>query len=299
MSSTDFEFFIFLCQAGSISKAARELDITPAAASKRLANIEKNIGCQLVTRSTRAMSLTPNGNIYLEYAKKVTSTIEEMNYILKQESDEAEGLIRINAPFGFGRKYVSRFVADFIEEYPKVECQLHLSDQPLNLIANSFDVGIRFGSLPDSGLHAKKIASHQRFVCASPLYLNRHIEPKHPRELSDHNCIILRQNEDTYGNWSFSKHDEVHHVRVRGTLSSNDGESVLSWTLRGHGIAIRAEWDIYHHLKEGQLIRLLSEYQLPNADIYAVYPYSQNLPARIRLFIDHLAKKMKIVPFQK
>lgn len=299
MSSTDFEFFIFLCQAGSISKAARELDITPAAASKRLANIEKNIGSQLVTRSTRAMSLTPNGNIYLEYAKKVTSTIEEMNYILKQESNEAEGVIRINAPFGFGRKYISRFVADFIEEYPKVECQLHLSDQPLNLIANSFDVGIRFGSLPDSGLHAKKIASHQRFLCASPHYLERHTAPTHPRELSNHNCIVLRQNEDTYGNWSFSKKDDVHHVRVRGTLSSNDGESVLSWTLRGLGIAIRAEWDVYHHLKEGRLIRILGEYKLPNADIYTVYPYSQNLPARIRLFIDHLAKKMEIVPFQK
>ncbi|MGY6565461.1 MAG: LysR family transcriptional regulator [Halomonadaceae bacterium] len=299
MSSSDFEFFIYLCQAGSISQAARELDITPAAASKRLSNIEKVVGCQLLSRSTRSMSLTQNGRIYLDYARKVTSTIEDMNRVLRQQSDEAEGLIRINAPFGFGRRYVSRFVADFIEENPKVECQLHLSDHPLNLIANSFDIGIRFGALPDSGLHARKIASHQRFVCASPSYLADHGEPEHPQELSNHNCIVLRQNEDTYGNWRFSKQDEIYHVRVRGNLSSNDGESVLSWTLRGQGIAIRAEWDVYHHLKDGSLRRVLDEYQLPNADIYAVYPYSQSLPARIRLLIDYFAKRMKVVPFNR
>lgn len=299
MSSTDFDFFIFLCQAGSFSKAARELDITPAAASKRLSNIEKNVGSQLLSRSTRSMSLTSNGTIYLDYARKVTSTIEEMNSALRQKTDEPEGLIRINAPFGFGRKYVSRFIADFINENPKVDCQLYLSDHPLNLIANSFDLGIRFGSLPDSGLHAKKIASHQRFVCASPSYLEKHGEPEHPRDLSDHNCIVLRQNEDTYGNWKFNKGDQIYPIRVRGNLSSNDGESVLSWTLAGHGIAIRAEWDVYHHIKEGHLKRVLNEYQLPNADIYAVYPYSQHLPARIRLLIDYLSERMNIVPFRK
>ncbi|MCE8012436.1 LysR family transcriptional regulator [Halomonas daqingensis] len=299
MSSSDFEFFIYLCQAGSISQAARELDITPAAASKRLSSIEKAVGCQLLSRSTRSMSLTHNGRIYLDYARKVTTTIEDMNKLLRQQSDEAEGLIRINAPFGFGRRYVSRFVADFIEENPKVECQLHLSDHPLNLIANSFDIGIRFGTLPDSGLHARKIASHQRFVCASPSYLSAHGEPRHPHELSSHNCIVLRQNEDTYGNWRFSKEDQVCHVRVRGNLSSNDGESVLSWALRGQGIAIRAEWDVYYHLKDGSLRRILDEYELPNADIYAVYPYSQNLPARIRLLIDYFAERMKIVPFNR
>ncbi|PMR74789.1 LysR family transcriptional regulator [Billgrantia endophytica] len=299
MSSTDFEFFIFLCQAGSISKTARELDITPAAASKRLSHIEKNVGCQLLSRSTRSMSLTPNGKVYLDYARKVTSAIEEMNNALRQQSDEAEGVIRINAPFGFGRKYVSRFISDFVEEYPKVECQLHLSDHPLNLVANSFDVGIRFGTLPDSGLHARKIASHQRFLCASPAYLEMNGEPQHPHDLSEHNCIVLRQNEETYGNWSFNKNDQVYHVQVRGGLSSNDGESVLSWTLRGHGIAIRAEWDVYHHFKENRLHRVLSDYHLPNADIYAVYAYNQALPARIRLLIDHLSEKMKMIPFQK
>lgn len=298
MVSNDFEFFILICQSGSISKAAKDFDITPAAASKRLSNIEKKIGCQLISRSTRSMSLTANGKIYLEYAHQVTTTIEEMSYALRQKTDEAEGLIRINAPFGFGRKYVSRFVSDFIEEYPKIECQLHLSDHPLNLITNAFDIGIRFGSLPDSGLHARKIASHRRFLCASPDYLATKDEPLSPQDLVHHNCIVLRQNDETYGNWHFTKEEQIYHVRVGGNLSSNDGESVLSWTLKGHGIAIRAEWDVYHHIKQGALKKVLGEYQLPNADIYVVYPYKQNIPIRLRMFIDFLAEKMKIVPFE-
>lgn len=297
MSSTDFEFFIFLCQAGSISKAARNMDITPAAASKRLSNIEKNIGCQLITRSTRAMNLTPNGNLYLDYAKKVTSTIEEMNNVLRQKNDEAEGLIRINAPFGFGRKYIANFISDFVKENPKTECQLQLSDHPLNLVAKSFDVGIRFGSLPDSGLHAKKISSHQRFLCAAPCYLASHGEPTHPRDLTHHNCIVLRQNEDTYGNWNFSEGDQIHHIQVRGNMSANDGESVLAWVLEGHGIAIRAEWDVHHHINSGALKRIMENFSLPNADIYAVYPYNHHVPTRVRRFIDFISKRTSTLPF--
>lgn len=297
MSNTDFEFFILLCQTGSLAKAARDMDVTPAAASKRLANIEKHAGCQLVTRSTRAMSLTSSGRLYLEYAEKVSSTIQEMNDALRKKNDEAEGLIRINAPFGFGRKYVSRFVSEFIQDNPRTECQLQLSDHPLNLVANSFDVGIRFGSLPDSGLHARKIASHQRILCASPTYLENHGEPVTPNDLTRHNCLVLRQNEDTYGNWRFSKEEKVHHVQVRGNMSANDGESVLAWVLGGHGIAIRAEWDVYHHLKSGALKRLLPTFSLPNADIYAVHPYHLNVPKRIRHFVDFLSNKMNTPPF--
>lgn len=297
MSNTDFEFFILLCQTGSLAETARDMDVTPAAASKRLANIEKHAGCQLVTRSTRAMSLTPSGRLYLEYAEKVNSTIKEMNDALRKKNDEAEGLIRINAPFGFGRKYVSRFVSEFIKENPRTECQLQLSDHPLNLVANSFDVGIRFGSLPDSGLHARKIASHQRVLCAARAYLEAYGEPQHPTDLTHHNCLVLRQNKDTYGNWTFSEGDKVHHVQVRGNMSANDGESVLAWVLRGHGIAIRAEWDVYHHISTGSLDRILPRFSLPNADIYAVHPYHQHVPTRIRRFIDFLSTRMNTPPF--
>lgn len=295
-SIADLEFFVYLCEAGSLSRAAKDLDITPAAASKRLANMEKALETQLFYRTPRAMSVTPDGVVMLRYAKRMLADMASLQRALKVNSDDTSGQIRINAPFGFGRRHIAPFVATFVEQYPGIDCQLQLSDHPLNLVANAFDIGIRFGSLPDSGLHARKIASHRRLLCASPAYLDRHGHPRTPEELSDHNCIVLRQNDDTYGNWRFTRGERHHQIKVRGNLSANDGESVLTWAMRGHGIAVRAEWDVHEHLAQGRLVQVLPDYQLPNADIYAVYPYADHLPTRIRRFIDHLVSEMQALP---
>ena len=137
------------------------------------------------------------------------------------------------------------------------------------------------------------MVTHQRWLCAAPRYLKKAGTPEHPRELAQHNCLFLRQNDDTYGNWTFIKENEHHHVKVAGSLSANDGETVLHWTLQGMGVTVRAEWDVVKHLKSGKLIRLLPDYALPNADIYAVYPYSQYTPIRVRLLIDFLAEYLR------
>ncbi|BCA91599.1 MAG TPA: LysR family transcriptional regulator [Halomonas sp.] len=292
-SVSELDFFILLCAEGSISNAAKALDISSAAASKRLAQIEKNMGCQLVIRSTRAMSLTSSGQLYLEYAQKISREMDTMRRAIRQQSTGAEGTIRINAPFGFGRKYIADAISQFVREYPQIDCQLYLTDHPVNLIERSFDVCIRFGNLPDSTLHARKLVTHQRWLCAAPRYLKKAGTPAHPRELSHHNCLFLRQNDDTYGNWTFIKENEHHHVKVAGSLSANDGETVLHWTLQGLGVTVRAEWDVVKHVKTGKLIRLLPDYALPNADIYAVYPYSQYTPIRVRLLIDFLAEYLR------
>lgn len=149
-SVSELDFFILLCAEGSISNAAKALDISSAAASKRLAQIEKNMGCQLVIRSTRAMSLTSSGQLYLEYAQKISREMDTMRRAIRQQSTGAEGTIRINAPFGFGRKYIADAISQFVREYPQIDCQLYLTDHPVNLIERSLDVCIRFGNLPDS-----------------------------------------------------------------------------------------------------------------------------------------------------
>lgn len=292
-SASEFDFFILLCAEGNLSNAAKALDISSAAASKRLAQIEKGMGCQLVIRSTRAMSLTSNGKLYLEYAQKISREMGNMRRAIHQQSTGAEGTIRINAPFGFGRKYMADAISQFVHKYPKIDCQLYLSDHPVNLIERSFDICIRFGNLPDSTLHARKLVTHQRWLCAAPRYLKTAGTPQHPRELPHYNCIFLRQNDDTYGNWTFIKDNEHHHVKVAGTLSANDGETVLKWTLQGLGVTVRAEWDVFKHVTSGRLVRLLPDFALPNADIYAVYPYSQYTPIRIRLLIDFLANYLR------
>lgn len=289
----ELDFFITLYRAGSMSNAARELDISPAAVSKRLSNLEKRLKTQLFNRTTRSMSLTAEGQIYHTYAEQALTYIREMEERLSQREGEVKGLLKVNAPLGFGRKHMTSLISEFLEEYPNVEVKLYLSDHPLNLAEHSYDIGIRFGALPDSSLHAKKIATHRRIACASPDYLNTHGVPETPEELAQHNCIILQQNNDSWNVWKFHKDKKNYSIRVGGNLSSNDGESVMRWVLEGKGIAIRAEWDAGKYLRNERLVTLLEDYELPNADIHVVYQHHNIIPLRIRTFTDFLSKKLE------
>lgn len=282
----DFEFFVLLCRAGSLSVAARELDVSPAATSKRLAAIEKRMGIQLVSRNTRSMSLTAEGRLYLEEARAITARIEALSDRLGPGRDEIRGALRLNASLGFGRKYMAAMISAFVVQYPKITVDMELSDHPLDLVAQSYDIGIRFGELPDSNLHARRIAPHRRLLAAAPAYLERFGTPQHPEELASHNCLILRQNEEAYGIWHFARDEERIAVKVAGNLSSNDGESVVAWALDGHGIIQRAAWEVAPYLGAGELIQILPDFTLPRADIRAVYHYQRFVPGKVRAFID-------------
>jgi DNA-binding transcriptional LysR family regulator len=199
----------------------------------------------------------------------------------------------VNAPLGFGRTYICPFISEFAKDYPDVEVQLVLSDHPLILADESIDVGIRFGDLPDSRIVARRIAPNRRLVCASPAYIERHGKPALPEDLARHNCLILRQNDVAPGIWRFTHGRKVHSVKVRGTLSSNDGEVVLKWALDGHGILQRAEWDIARYLRSGRLRLLLEDYALPPADIFAVYHERHHLSAKVKAFLDFLVARFR------
>lgn len=293
----DFEFFLQLCRAGSLSGAARELDVSPAATSKRLAGLERRLGVQLVSRNTRTMSLTEAGHIYLEEARAIGARIERLDERLGQTRGRGgqalRGTLRINASLGFGRKYMTGLASSFVAEHPEIRIDLALSDHPLDLIGERFDIGIRFGALPDSGLHARRIVAHRRLLAAAPAYLERFGVPRHPDALARHNCLILRQNDEAGSVWRFEHDGRRRDVRVAGNLSSNDGEAVVSWALAGHGIVQRAAWEVVPYLARGELIEVLSDFVLPRADISAVYHYRQFVPARVRAFIDFFEQRIR------
>ncbi|MAS11250.1 LysR family transcriptional regulator [Salinisphaera sp.] len=286
----DLEFFGVLCRAGSLSAAARELDVTPAATSKRLAAIEQRLGVQLLNRNTRSMSLSAEGELYLREGRAIVGRVAELENRLKPGEDTVRGALRINASLGFGRKYIAALVSAFVQRHPLVTVDMDLSDHPLDLVERSYDVGIRFGALPDSTLHARRIAPHRRLLCAAPGYLERAGTPRHPVDLADHNCLILRQNEEAYGIWRFQRGREQLSVKVQGNLSANDGESVVAWALDGHGIIQRAAWEVDAYIARGALVEILPEYALPQADISAVYHYQQFVPPKVRAFIDFFAE---------
>ena len=290
----DLGFFSALAAAGSLSAAARELGVSTAAVSKHLAQMESRIGVALVVRTTRRMSLTPEGELYLAHARRILGEIDGLEQLLGVASSTPKGLLRVNATLGFGRSHVSPLISKFVRKHPGVEVQLQLSVNPPPLTEDSYDVCVRFGEPPDSRVVSRRIAPNRRVLCASPAYLARHGTPKVPNDLARHNCIGIRQGEEAYGVWRLSsgrgRHATVESIKTRGGLTTNDGEIAVNWTLDGHGIVMRAEWDVGRHLRSGRLVQVLPQYATPDADIYAVYPQRHQLAARVRAFVDFLAQ---------
>lgn len=285
---SELAFFTQLVRLGSLAATARELNLTPPAVSKRLAQLEQRLGVRLLNRTTRSISLTAEGEVYLLNAQRILGEIEEMERQVSSSRAAPRGLLRVNAPLGFGRTHVGPAISSFVRRYPEVEVQLQLSDRPVNLPDDAIDVAIRFGELPDSRLIARRIAANRRRLCAAPAYLEAFGRPETPRELMQHNCIVLRQNDAAFGVWRLSRGKHSESVKVRGSLSTNDGEVALNWALDGHGILMRAEWNLASHLRSGRLVEVLGDYETPPADIYAVYLERLNLSAKVSCFVEHL-----------
>jgi DNA-binding transcriptional LysR family regulator len=287
----DLGFFSQLVAAGSLSAAAREQGLTTAAVSKRLAQMEARLGLALLNRTTRRMSPTAEGELYLEHARRILAGIEEMEQVLGQSTSTPSGLLRVNATLGFGRSHVAPVISRFARKYPRIEVRLQLSVDPPPLTEDAFDVCIRFGPPPDARVIARHIAPNRRLLCAAPAYLARHGEPKTAADLASHNFISIRQGEEAYGllRLARGRAGKAENVKVRGSLTTNDGEIAVRWALDGHGILLRAEWDIERYLASGRLVALLPQYQAPNADIYAVYPQRHQAAARVRAFVDFVA----------
>lgn len=258
--------------------------------------IEQRLGVRLVNRTTRSVSLTPEGETYLRYASQIVRQVREMEEELSGGKRDPQGLLRINATLGFGRTTIAPLVSEFAERYPSVEVQFEVTDRPVDLVKGAFDMAIRFGELPDSRLSARRIMSNRRFLCASPKYLEKYGSPERVEDLAEHRCIIHRQNDDAYGVWRYVVNDHIEAIKVKGALSSNDGDIVLRWALEGHGILIRSEWDLAKYVQSGRLNLVLPNTVLPSADLYVYYPRQTNQTARARAFIDFLVNRFQ-APF--
>lgn len=289
----ELAFFVALAGSGSLSAAARELGVSSSAVSKRLAQIESRSGVVLVNRSTRRMGFTPEGEAVVERARRILGEIEEIDRLLVGSRQLPQGLLRVNATLGFGRSHVAPVISRFVRKHPEVEVQLQLSVNPPPLTDDAFDVCIRFGEPPDSRVIARRLAPNRRILCAAPAYLARAGTPATPRDLLRHNCLGIRQGDEAYGTWRLStgkgSRRRTETVKTRGNLTTNDGEIAVTWALDGHGILMRAEWDVARHLKSGRLVPVLPQWETPEADVYAVVPQRQQLSTRVRAFVDFVA----------
>jgi len=289
-------FFSTLAASPSLSAAGREMGVSTAAVSKHLAQMERRLGVVLVNRSTRRMSLTPEGELLLEHARRILREIDALDELIVQSRASPKGLLRVNATLGFGRTHIAPVISDFVRLYPEVDVQLQLSVHPPSITDDVYDVCVRFGEPPDGRVVARRIAPNRRVLCAAPAYLERHGRPRVPRDLMAHQCIGIRQGDEAYGLWRLTtgRGSKAHteSIKITGHLTTNDGEIAVLWALQGHGIVMRAEWDVNRHLAQGLLEPVLPQYQTPAADVYAVYPQRHQFSTRVQTFVKFLAEAL-------
>lgn len=284
----DVRLFTLIAKLGSMAAAAQELGVTPPVVSRRLAALEKRLNVRLMNRTTRRFSLTAEGEMYLAGGARLLEQLAMLEQRVGGGGHQPQGTLRIGATLGFGRMHIAPQLSLFTEEFPQVEAQLHLSERAINLVEQGLDVVIRFGELADSRLTARLLANNQRILCAAPEYLLRHGRPVAPRDLSKHNCIFIRERDETYGTWHLRKGSDIESVKVQSNLSSNDGTTALLWALEGRGLLLRSQWDVAEHVRSGALVPVLSEWSLPSADIYVVFQTTNQMPAKIRVLVDRL-----------
>lgn len=292
----DLAFFIHLARHTSLAAAAQSLGVTPPAVSRRLAALEARLGVRLMQRTTRRLSLTPEGERYVDEGRRILDQVEDLERSLAASRDEPRGLLRINATFGFGRRHLAPAVSDFVRRYPEIEVILQLTDRPLDLAGDGMDIGIRIGPPPDTRVLARKIVGNRRLLCAAPDYLAAHGAPTSPRALAAHHCIVIRENDSAFNNWQLVNGRLHETIKVHGPVSTNHGEIAVDWALSGHGILLRSEWDVSAYLERGELVRVLAPWVGGSADIHAVYPERHHLSAKVRVFIDFLSERFAAHP---
>jgi len=288
---SDMALFVQAIQSGGLSAAGRQLGISPAVASKRLARLESQLGVRLLQRNSRSLSPTDEGVLYFERCRAILCDVAEAESLLTQGRTEPHGTLRVSATTALGRRWVGPVAAAFSASYQQVTVKLSLTEQVVDLIECGLDCAVRVGTVPDSRLVARKLADNRRVVCGTPEYLRRHGRPKVPNDLLGHDCIVLTTDDSALSaDWTFSGPEGEIRLPVRGRLVTDNGQQAHDWMLAGYGLARRSQWDVASDLSEGRLVEVLADWSQVDAPISVVYPSRRLLPARTRLFIDALSK---------
>ena len=280
------EAFVSAAARGGLSAAARIEGVTPAIIGRRLDALEERLGVKLVLRTTRKLTITFEGQAFLEDCQKVLNDMANAEAAVSLGGVRASGQLRVSAPSGFGRRHVAPLVGEFMLANPDVAVTLDLSDRLVDLLNENIDCAIRIGELTDSSLVSVRLGEMRRMVVASPAYLVAHGVPRAPADLAAHNCLSLGQQRG----WTFRDpaNGSVNTIKVAGTFECNDGAVLHEWALGGRGLAWRSLWEVGQDLREGTLTSVLDAWQAPPMGIHAVFPQRRHLPLRVRLFIDLL-----------
>ncbi len=276
--------FVGVAQRGSLSAAAQAEGVTPAIIGRRIDALEARLGVKLLVRTTRRITLTFEGQAFLEDCQRLLNDLANAVAAVSLGGVKASGHLRLSAPAGFGRRHVAPLVMRFLDANPEVTVMLDLSDRLVDLVNEGIDCAVRIGELSDSSLVSVKLGDMPRAVVASPDYLARHGTPRTLEDLAAHDCLSLGQQRG----WTFRVGGQNVSIKVSGRLECNDGAVLHEWALAGKGLAWRSLWEVGEDLRSGRLVSVLEDLAAPPMGIYAVFPQRRQLPLRVRLFVDAL-----------
>ncbi len=293
----DIALFLRVLDLGSITAAARSLDLSVAVASQRLKRLERDLGVRLLHRTTRRLHPTPEGQALAERGRGLVEDLEALAETLRESVHDIGGTLRVTMSASFGQQYVSPLLPEFQARHPRLRISAHLSDDLVDLVREGFDLAIRIGPLDDSGLVARRIAANRRALVASPDYLRRHGTPRTPADLAGHAGVLLMGRDGRQDVWTLTTPEGgLVRVRMASRFESNFGELLREAVLAGQGIAVHSLWHVAEDLRAGRLVVVLPDHPPPTSQISALMPARQLQPPRVRSFVDFLVERLGTAP---
>ena len=290
--------FSAVVDASSFVAAADSLGMSKAAVSRYVSELEQRLGVRLMHRTTRKLSLTPEGEVFLARCRDILASIESSEAEISTRSVTASGLLKVSVPVSFGIRHLAPLWSEFLSDHPQVTLDVQLADRVIDLVDEGFDLAVRIARLPDSSLISRQLASTRLVLCAAPSYLKRRGTPAHPSELAQHDVLgysLMAMGDQ----WQFTGPEGPVSVKVRPRMWTNNGDSCVAAALQGSGIQLQPTFLIDDELASGQLVEILPQFRSVELGIYAVYPSRKFVLPKVRAMIEFLANELGQAPWVK
>jgi DNA-binding transcriptional LysR family regulator len=299
MDLNDIIVFTKVVETKSFTGAADALGLPKSTVSRKLAQLEERLGVRLVQRTTRKLALTEIGEAYYERCARIVADIHSAEQLVTDMQATPRGRLRITASVDFSTRFLGEIVADFLAQHPDINVELEGTDRVVDMIEEGYDLAVRFGPMPESTLIARRLCALELVLCASPAYLAAHGTPKSVDELDEHDHVLFTPTSRNQTWTLIGPGDAAYEFGRPARLASNNYGAVVDVARAGGGIALISEFMVTEEIKSGALVRVLPDWATRPSEVHAVYPARQNLPPRLTLFIDHLAKSLSPPPWAR
>jgi DNA-binding transcriptional LysR family regulator len=291
----EMRVFSAVVDASSFVAAADSLGMSKAAVSRYVSELEQRLGVRLMHRTTRKLSLTPEGEVFLARCRDILASIESSEAEISTRSVTASGLLKVSVPVSFGIRHLAPLWSEFLSDHPQVTLNVQLADRVIDLVDEGFDLAVRIARLPDSSLISRQLASTRLVLCAAPSYLKRRGTPAHPLELAQHDVLgysLMAMGDQ----WQFTGPEGPVSVKVRPRMWTNNGDSCVAAALQGSGIQLQPTFLIDEELASGHLVEILPQFRSVELGIYAIYPSRKFVLPKVRAMVEFLANKLQRAP---